>query len=245
MFFENEATDYLAAGDFNPTTQNVSLNKGSLFVDTSDGTLWQKQDSGPSMNFTQVGAAGGSVNQHLSNLLSPTAINQDLIFNKASAIISSKHNEDLTIQLDSSTTLTNLTIDTQVGGLRVNFGNGFIISGPGVTIQHQDASAPGQLQINGGGAPGTGGVIILGGVTSNSTKIKSPDSAYVGTWAWASNPFAGGDGYFITSNTGNMSVISVDAAPYTAAVPADWSGSAPTTIKDALDRIAAALGPIA
>jgi len=32
---------------------------------------------------------------------------------------------------------------------------------------------------------------------------------------------------------------------YTAAVPANWSGSAPTTIKDALDRIAAAVGPIA
>lgn len=29
------------------------------------------------------------------------------------------------------------------------------------------------------------------------------------------------------------------------AVAGDWSGTAPTTIKEALDRIAAALGPIA
>lgn len=32
---------------------------------------------------------------------------------------------------------------------------------------------------------------------------------------------------------------------YTAEVPANWSGVAPTTVKEALDRIAAALGPIA
>lgn len=33
-------------------------------------------------------------------------------------------------------------------------------------------------------------------------------------------------------------------APYSASVSADWSGSPPTTIAEALDRIAAALGPI-
>lgn len=31
---------------------------------------------------------------------------------------------------------------------------------------------------------------------------------------------------------------------YSAAVPADWSGTSPATIGEALDRIAAALGPI-
>lgn len=36
----------------------------------------------------------------------------------------------------------------------------------------------------------------------------------------------------------------VENAPYSAAVSADWSGSPPTTIKQALDRIAATLGPI-
>lgn len=36
-----------------------------------------------------------------------------------------------------------------------------------------------------------------------------------------------------------------DATAYTAANAADWNGSAPTTIADALDRLAAALGPIA
>lgn len=34
------------------------------------------------------------------------------------------------------------------------------------------------------------------------------------------------------------------AAPYTPAVPADWSGSSPATVQAALDRLAAALGPI-
>jgi hypothetical protein len=33
--------------------------------------------------------------------------------------------------------------------------------------------------------------------------------------------------------------------PYAAAAPADWSGSPPRTVGEALDRIAAALGPIA
>lgn len=35
------------------------------------------------------------------------------------------------------------------------------------------------------------------------------------------------------------------AGNYTAAVAADWSGSPPATIAEALDRLAAALGPIA
>ena len=32
---------------------------------------------------------------------------------------------------------------------------------------------------------------------------------------------------------------------YSPAAPADWTGSPPTTLAEALDRIAAALGPIA
>lgn len=39
--------------------------------------------------------------------------------------------------------------------------------------------------------------------------------------------------------------VYTDSLPYEAANAADWSGSAPTTIAEALDRIAAALGPIA
>ena len=39
-------------------------------------------------------------------------------------------------------------------------------------------------------------------------------------------------------------LAAAEAQPYNAAVPADWSGTAPTTVKEALDRIAAALGPI-
>lgn len=35
------------------------------------------------------------------------------------------------------------------------------------------------------------------------------------------------------------------ATAYTPAVAADWSGDPPTTVQEALDRIAAALGPIA
>lgn len=37
----------------------------------------------------------------------------------------------------------------------------------------------------------------------------------------------------------------ISSESYTAASSSDWSGSAPTTLKEALDRIAAALGPIA
>jgi len=33
--------------------------------------------------------------------------------------------------------------------------------------------------------------------------------------------------------------------PYTPAVTGDWTGADPTTVEDAIDRIAAALGPIA
>lgn len=36
----------------------------------------------------------------------------------------------------------------------------------------------------------------------------------------------------------------LSSLPYSASTPADWGGTAPTTVKDALDRIAAALGPI-
>lgn len=36
-----------------------------------------------------------------------------------------------------------------------------------------------------------------------------------------------------------------DGTSYTPAVAADWTGTAPTTVQEALDRIAAALGPIA
>jgi hypothetical protein len=37
----------------------------------------------------------------------------------------------------------------------------------------------------------------------------------------------------------------LESLPYSAATPADWSGSAPATVGEALDRLAAALGPIA
>jgi hypothetical protein len=37
----------------------------------------------------------------------------------------------------------------------------------------------------------------------------------------------------------------IAAQPYTPGTPGDWTGAAPTTIGEALDRIAAALGPIA
>jgi hypothetical protein len=36
----------------------------------------------------------------------------------------------------------------------------------------------------------------------------------------------------------------VETLPYSAAAPADWSGTSPATVKEALDRLAAALGPI-
>jgi hypothetical protein len=43
---------------------------------------------------------------------------------------------------------------------------------------------------------------------------------------------------------GSGGPIIVIAEDYQAAAPANWGGAAPTTIEDALDRIAAALGPI-
>lgn len=49
----------------------------------------------------------------------------------------------------------------------------------------------------------------------------------------------------LTGATVGPGTAYVTAAGYTAANPADWGGAAPTTIKDALDRIAAAAGPIA
>ena len=42
----------------------------------------------------------------------------------------------------------------------------------------------------------------------------------------------------------NSNLVSVVSIPYTVANPASWTGSPPTTIQEALDRIAAALGPI-
>ena len=43
----------------------------------------------------------------------------------------------------------------------------------------------------------------------------------------------------------NENFTELYAATYTPAVSGDWSGTAPTTVAAALDRIAAALGPIA
>jgi hypothetical protein len=53
-------------------------------------------------------------------------------------------------------------------------------------------------------------------------------------------------GLVLTVTDVNLSLFSVSAgSPYAPAVPANWSGTAPTTVQDALDRIAAKIGPIA
>lgn len=54
--------------------------------------------------------------------------------------------------------------------------------------------------------------------------------------------------YLRVINSAGTVLLKIDASgdiSYTAADAGDWSGSAPTTVKAALDRIAAALGPIA
>lgn len=56
----------------------------------------------------------------------------------------------------------------------------------------------------------------------------------------------GASGTVLVSTGSGLSYqfISSQDVEYTPAVPGDWSGSPPTTIKEALDRIAAAIGPI-
>ncbi len=57
--FINEATEFVMAGDFDPTGETLDFPKGTLYiyVGTTGGTLWQKQDDGPSSNWEmfQVG----------------------------------------------------------------------------------------------------------------------------------------------------------------------------------------------
>lgn len=56
--------------------------------------------------------------------------------------------------------------------------------------------------------------------------------------------FSGSDSFFPDDQA--PSIVAVDLGDnYFAATPADWVGSPPVSLKDAIDRIAAALGPIA
>jgi hypothetical protein len=61
-----------------------------------------------------------------------------------------------------------------------------------------------------------------------------------------SNATPGVDGFMALGDKSKLDGIAAGATTdaYAAAVAADWSGAAPATIKAALDRIAAALGPI-
>lgn len=58
------------------------------------------------------------------------------------------------------------------------------------------------------------------------------------------NSDPGSAGQVLVSSGSGFSPVWADV-PYTAAVSADWSGAPPATVAEALDRIAAALGPIA
>ncbi len=63
--FVNEATEFLIAGDFDPTGETLDFPQGTIFVWTgsSGGTTWQKQDDGPSSNWTEFANGTGGITQ--------------------------------------------------------------------------------------------------------------------------------------------------------------------------------------
>lgn len=104
----------------------------------------------------------------------------------------------------------------------------------------------------------TGTLLVLGGSLAGCPAITVDGSVALMGVLCAFASF-GGTGTLVTDAASlapafapaavtTSSVVYADTAQYmgyTAAAPADWSGSPPATIKEALDRIAAAVGPIA
>lgn len=112
----------------------------------ADGTSGQVLSTDGAGALSWASAGGGGANQSLSNLTSPTAINQDLIFDiGANAVIRTKDDSGPTYNLEIRTGNSsgdvpgNLTIEAGSGGTNSNTGS--------VSIGAQDATGTG----NGGG----------------------------------------------------------------------------------------------
>lgn len=117
-----------------------------------------KNDGAGNLTWTVTGASGA--NTFLSNLTSPTAINQDLIFDTGAAA-------NLKTKDDITQTTQNLTISSgsSVGGSSFSSGTVIVSSGPGDTGSGDTVIATGQggvgnsgaLTIVTGDSPGAGG----------------------------------------------------------------------------------------
>jgi hypothetical protein len=110
-----------------------------------------------------------------------------------------------------------------------------------VTLAGNTFNGASQLvQLDAGGAmPNIDGNSLILSAFHDSIVPDAPSSRDLGSeakpWANIWGGFLRGDGSGLTN---------VDDAPYTPPSATDWNGSAPTSIADALNRIAAALGPI-
>jgi len=132
------------------------------------------------------GSASGGANQTLSNLTSPTAINQDLIFDKANPFLQSKDqsgatpSESLTISSGASASAASGNIEISTAGPTVvgNSGDVSVFTGQSangnsgqIAIQTGDASVSGSNSgnlslVTGSGATGTsisGNIVLLTG----------------------------------------------------------------------------------
>lgn len=145
---------------------------------------------------------------------------------------------------------------------------GSFVSGGNITINTHPASDT-QVHLVGGGMSSVSGAPPSGNLIVNSAPGDGPLAPFKLLSFAISGDNAGVGGNFIVNNTGQSMVIdaTVDSIPviskvtitgsttlrrlddafglaYTPASLADWSGIAPVTVQQALDRIAAMIGPV-
>jgi len=186
------------------TPANPTAGRFKLYF-KSDGLLYRLDSSGLEQ---QVGG-GASADQYLSNLLSPTAVNQDLIFNKASAILKT---QDETGSASSSLSLLSGQSDTSTGMVSLKSGNGTAVDAVSGDVEVQSGTSSG----SGGGSGALAiksGNITSSSASSGNVQINSGDvaSGVSGNITVKSGTSASNDTGNLTIGTGNADTNSGDA----------------------------------
>lgn len=174
----------------------------------TDGLLYSKDDAGAESALSG-GGGGGGANTSLSNLVSPTALNEDLIFNTGGASTIQTVNDNaadtrnLTIRtgngtgfrsgdlfLQSGTADTNQTgtVNIVTGTPAVNIPSGSVSVVTGPTT---GTGSSGDINVNSGSATSTGN---SGNLTLNSGGVDSGSSGGISLYTGASSGSAGNSG---------------------------------------------------
>lgn len=169
------------------TTQTLTLNTGASTTSTS-GVLTLSTG-----NTAASGQSAGNVNitpGHNTGFSGPNGnIN-----------ITATNNDTGSGKLNVDVTQVNFTTN-----------NGFIVNAGVPTFQNGTTGAT--VQVIGGSGSGSGGKLLLGGVSGSSTQIRAPDSGYASPWTWPSSP--GTSGYVLTSDgSGGLNFSTPGVANY-------------------------------